>query len=101
MTDHEIRYFGGLIEGGFKEEKETRYRVRLNPEMARVFRGDLWASLDIQQRRDLKRSQTAKALKAQRRRPPRERTGCETTQRLKTVSKKGGDATATTGTDRL
>jgi hypothetical protein len=64
MTDHEIRYFGGLIEGGFKEEKETRYRVRLNPEMARVFRGDLWASLDIQQRRDLKRSQTAKAVHA-------------------------------------
>lgn len=64
MTDHEIRYFGGLIEGGFKEEKETRYRVRLNPEMARVFRGDLWASLDIQQRRDLKRNQTAKAVHA-------------------------------------
>ena len=64
MTDHEIRYFGGLIEGGLKEEKETRYRVRINPEMARVFRGDLWASLDIQQRRDLGRSQTAKAIHA-------------------------------------
>ncbi len=64
MTDHEIRYFGGLIEGGLKEEKETRYCVRLNSQMARVFRGDLWASLDIQQRRDLKRSQIAKALHA-------------------------------------
>lgn len=64
MTDHKIRYFGGLIEGGFKDEITSHYRVRLNPEMARVFRGDLWASIDIQQRRDLKRSQTAKALHA-------------------------------------
>ncbi len=64
MTDHGTRYFGGLIEGGFKDEITKHYRVRLNPDMARVFRGDLWASLDIQQRRDLKRSQIAKALHA-------------------------------------
>jgi hypothetical protein len=64
MTDHEIRYFGGLIEGGFKDEMTSHYRVRLNPELARLFRGDLWASIDIQQRRDLKQNQTAKALHA-------------------------------------
>ena len=64
MTDHKTRYFGHLVESGIKEEISKHYRVRLNPEMARVFRGDLWASLDIQQRRDLKQNQTAKALQA-------------------------------------
>ena len=64
MTDHKTRYFGHLVESGIKDEITKHYRVRLNPEMVRVFRGDLWASLDIQQRRDLGRSQTAKALHA-------------------------------------
>ena len=64
MTDHQTRYFGHLVESGIKDEITRHYRVRLNPEMARVFRGDLWASLDIQQRRDLKQNQTAKALQA-------------------------------------
>ncbi len=64
MTDHQTRYFGHLIESGNKEEITKHYRVRLNPEMARVFRGDLWASLDIQQRRELKQNQTAKAIHA-------------------------------------
>ncbi len=64
MTDHQTRYFGHLVESGIKDEITKHYRVRLNPEMARVFRGDLWASLDIQQRRALKQNQTAKALQA-------------------------------------
>lgn len=64
MTDHKTRYFGHLVESGIKDEITKHYRVRLNPEMARVFRGDLWASIDIQQRRDLKQNQTAKALHA-------------------------------------
>lgn len=64
ITDHKTRYFGGLIEGGFKDELTSHYRVMINPKMAQLFRRDLWASLDIQQRRRLKRSQTAKALHA-------------------------------------
>lgn len=64
ITDHKIRYFGGLIEGGFKDEITSHYRVMINPKMAQFFRGNLWASLDIQQRRNLKRSQTAKAIHA-------------------------------------
>lgn len=64
MTDHKTRYFGHLVESGIKDEVTKHYRVRLNPDMARVFRGDLWASLDIQQRRDLKQNQTAKAIHA-------------------------------------
>lgn len=64
MTDHKTRYFGHLVESGIKDEITKHYRVRLNPEMARVFQGDLWASIDIQQRRELKQNQTAKALHA-------------------------------------
>lgn len=64
MTDHKTRYFGHLVESGIKDEVTKHYRVRLNPDMARVFRGDLWASLDIQQRRALGRNQTAKATHA-------------------------------------
>ncbi len=51
MTDHKTRYFGHLVESGIKDEITKHYRVRLNPDMARVFRSDLWASLNIQQRR--------------------------------------------------
>lgn len=64
MTDHQARYFGHLVESGIRDEITKHYCVRLNPEMARVFRGDLWASLDVQHRRALGRSQTAKALHA-------------------------------------
>lgn len=64
MTDHKIRYFGGLIEGGFKDEITSHYRISINPTFARLFKAGMWASLDIQQRRDLGRNQTAKALHA-------------------------------------
>ena len=64
MTDHGVRYFGGLIEGGIKDEITRHYRIRINPDFARFFKAGMWASLDIQQRRDLGRNQTAKALHA-------------------------------------
>ena len=64
MTDHGIRYFGGLIEGGFKDEITKHYGISINTAFAPLFEADLWASLNIQQRRDLKRNQTAKALHA-------------------------------------
>lgn len=64
MTDHHIRYFGGLVNGGIKDENTQNYVVRINTDFARFFKAGLWASLDNQQRRDLKRNQTAKALHA-------------------------------------
>lgn len=64
MTDHGVRYFGHLIEGGIKDEVTRHYRIRINPEFAHFFNSGRWASLDIQQRRALGRNQTAKALHA-------------------------------------
>lgn len=64
MTDHKIRYFGHLVDGGVKDEITSHYKIYINPRMATLFKAGLWASLDIQQRRSLKRSQTAKALHA-------------------------------------
>ncbi len=64
MTDHKIRYFGHLVDGGIKDESTSHYRIDINPRMAALFKAGLWASLDIRQRRDLKRNQTAKALHA-------------------------------------
>lgn len=64
MTDHKIRYFGGLIEGGFKDEITKNYTISINPKWARFFKAGLWASLDNDQRRALGRNQTAKALHA-------------------------------------
>ena len=64
MTDHGIRYFGGLIEGGFKDEITKHYGISINTAFAPLFEAGLWASLNIEQRRDLKRNQTAKALHA-------------------------------------
>ena len=64
MTDHGVRYFGGLIEGGFKDEISKHYAISINPAFARLFKAGMWASLDIQQRRALGRNQTAKALHA-------------------------------------
>jgi len=62
MTDHGIRYFGGLIEGGFKDEVTKHYTISINPRFARLFKAGMWSSLDIQQRCALGRNQTAKAL---------------------------------------
>jgi hypothetical protein len=64
MTDHKIRYFGGLIEGGFKDEITKHYTISINPKFARFFKAGMWATLDIKQRCALKRNQTAKALHA-------------------------------------
>ena len=64
MTDHGIRYFGGLVEGGFKDEITKHYGISINTAFAPLFEAGLWASLNIEQRRDLKRNQTAKALHA-------------------------------------
>lgn len=64
MTDHKIRYFGHLVDGGIKDEITSHYKIDINPRMAALFKAGLWASLDIRQRRDLKRNQTAKALHA-------------------------------------
>lgn len=64
MTDHGVRYFGGLIEGGFKDEITSHYTISINPRFAQLFKVGMWASIDLQQRRDLRRNQTAKALHA-------------------------------------
>jgi len=64
ITDHRVRYFGHLVEGGTKDETTKHYTIRINPDFARFFKAGLWASLDIQQRCALGRSQTAKALHA-------------------------------------
>lgn len=64
MTDHKVRYFGHLVDGGIKDEISKRYTIRINPDFARLFKAGMWSSLDIQQRRDLRRNQTAKALHA-------------------------------------
>jgi TrfA protein len=64
MTDHKVRYFGHLVEGGTKDEITSHYTIRFNPDFARLFKAGMWASLDSQQRRDLGRNQTAKALHA-------------------------------------
>ncbi|HYQ92257.1 MAG TPA: plasmid replication initiator TrfA [Candidatus Competibacteraceae bacterium] len=64
ITDHRVRYFGHLVEGGIKDETTRHYTIKINPDFARFFKAGLWASLDIQQRRALGRNQTAKALHA-------------------------------------
>jgi hypothetical protein len=64
MTDHKVRYFGHLIDGGIKDEITSHYTISINPKFARLFKAGMWATLDIQQRRALGRNQTAKALHA-------------------------------------
>ena len=64
MTDHQMRYFGGLVDGGTQEEDSRHYKVRINTDFACFFKAGLWASLDNQQRCALRRNQTAKALHA-------------------------------------
>jgi hypothetical protein len=58
------RYFGGLIEGGFKDELTKHYEVTLNPNYAVLFGFGLWSAIDLDQRRALERNSTAKALHA-------------------------------------
>lgn len=64
MTDHKKRYFGGLIEGGFKDEITKQYEITINPKFAVLFGFGMWASVDRDQRRALGRNSTAKALHA-------------------------------------
>lgn len=64
MTDHRVRYFGGLVDGGTQEEDSRRYKIRINTDFACFFKASLWASLDNRQRCALGRNQTAKALHA-------------------------------------
>jgi len=64
MTDHEIRYFGHLVDGGIKDEITKHYTISINPRFARLFTAGLWATIDRGQRRALGRNQTAKALHA-------------------------------------
>lgn len=45
MTDHKTRYFGGLIEGGFKDEITKHYRIIINPRFAALFGYGMWASI--------------------------------------------------------
>jgi hypothetical protein len=64
MTDQKKRYFGGLIEGGFKDEITKHYEITINPKFAVLFGFGMWATIDREQRRALGRNQTAKALHA-------------------------------------
>jgi hypothetical protein len=64
ITDHKKRYFGGLIEGGFKDELDRHYRVTINPKFAVLFGFGMWSSIDREQRYRLGRNPTAKALHA-------------------------------------
>jgi hypothetical protein len=64
VTDHEKRYFGGLIQGGFKDEITKHYRIIIEPRFAAIFGYGMWSSIDREQRRTLGRNATAKALHA-------------------------------------
>lgn len=58
------RYFGGLIESGFKDEISKHYEVTLNPNYAVLFGFGMWSAIDREQRRALVQNSTAKALHA-------------------------------------
>ena len=64
-TDHKKRYFGGLIEGGIKDELIEMYEITINPKFAVLFGFGMWSKIDVAQRRALGgRGDTAKALHA-------------------------------------
>jgi TrfA protein len=64
ITDHKKRYFGQLLHGGIKDELTKHYRVAINPQFAALFGYGMWSTIDRQQRRQLGRNWTAKALHA-------------------------------------
>jgi TrfA protein len=64
VTDHNKRYFGGLIEGGIRDELSLNYEITINPKFAILFGFGMWATIDKEQRRALGRDSTAKALHA-------------------------------------
>lgn len=63
-TDHKARYFGQLIFGGVRDEITNDYEITINPNFAKLFGFGLWSSIDLEQRRQLERNSTAKALHA-------------------------------------
>ena len=64
-TDHKKRYFGGLIEGGIKDELAEMYEVTINPKFAVLFGFGMWSKIDVEQRRTLGgKGSIAKALHA-------------------------------------
>lgn len=64
LVTSKVRFFGGLIEGGFKNEISKHYEIILNPNYAVLFGFGLWSAINLEQRRALSRNSTAKALHA-------------------------------------
>lgn len=64
MTDKNKRFFGGLIESGFKDEITKQYAINLNPKFAELFGFGMWATIDRDQRYALGNNSVAKALHA-------------------------------------
>lgn len=64
IIDHGRRYFGGLIEGGFRDEITLEYEITINPKFAIFFGSGMFSTLDLETRRALGRNPTAKALHA-------------------------------------
>lgn len=64
IVTEKARLFGGLIEGGIRDEITKHYDVVINPHYAKFFGFGLWSCVDIDQRRQLAQKSTAKALHA-------------------------------------
>ena len=64
MLTGKARLFGGLIEGGIRDEITKHYEVIINPSYAKFFGFGLWSSIDLEQRRQLAQKSTAKSLHA-------------------------------------
>ena len=64
MVTGKARFFGGLIEGGIRDEITHHYEVIINPNYAKFFGFGLWSAIDLDQRRQLAQKSIAKALHA-------------------------------------
>lgn len=64
LATGKARYFGGLIEGGIRDDLTNHYDITINPNFAKLFGFGLWSAIDLEQRRQLARNSTAKALHA-------------------------------------
>ena len=64
IIDHGRRYFGGLIEGGFRDEITLEYEITINQKFAIFFGSGMFSKLDLETRRALGRNNAAKALHA-------------------------------------
>lgn len=60
----DVRYFGGLIIGGFRDEITFEYEISIDPKFAVLFTAGMFSQLDLATRRALGRNPTAKALHA-------------------------------------